>query len=75
MEKKRKKTKTMDNLLGSQRCVFDKAGIGYNPKIKKKKKNYKKFFTNESLLKSPICKHCGKMRHNIHTCSIKRNMI
>jgi hypothetical protein len=23
--------KNLDNLLGSQRCVFDKAGIGYNP--------------------------------------------
>jgi hypothetical protein len=41
--------KNLDNLLGSQRCVFDKAGIGYNPKIKEK--NYKKFFTSESLLK------------------------
>ena len=28
--------KNLDNLLGSQRCVFDKAGVGYNPKIKKK---------------------------------------
>jgi hypothetical protein len=65
--------KNLDNLSGSQRCVFDKAGIGYNSKIKEK--HYKKFFTNESLLKSPMCKHCGKMRHNIHTCSIKRNMI
>jgi hypothetical protein len=65
--------KNLDNLLGSQRCVFDKAGIGYNPKIKEK--HYQRFFVNESFLKSPICKHCGKMGHNIHTCSIKRNMI
>jgi cell division protein ZapA len=28
--------KNFDNLLGSQRCVFNKAGIGYNPKIKEK---------------------------------------
>jgi hypothetical protein len=64
--------KNLDNLLGSQRCVFDKAGIGYNPKIKEK--HYKKFFINENFLKSPICKHCGKLGHNIHTCPMK-NMI
>jgi hypothetical protein len=62
----------LDNLLGSQRCVFDKAGIGYNPKIKEK--HYQKFFINENFLKSPICKHCGKLGHNIHTCPMK-NMI
>ena len=38
--------KNLDNLLGSQRCVFDKAGIGYNSKIKEK--HYKKF----SLMKT-----------------------
>jgi hypothetical protein len=64
--------KNLDNLLGSQRCVFDKAGIGYNPKIKEK--HYQKFFINENFLKSPICKHCGKLWHNIHTCPMK-NMI
>jgi chromosome segregation ATPase len=40
--------KNLNNLLGSQRCVFDKAGIGYNPKIKEK--HYQKFFINENLL-------------------------
>jgi hypothetical protein len=64
--------KNLDNLLGSQRCVFDKAGIGYNPKIKEK--HYQKFFINENFLKSLICKHCGKLWHNIHTCPMK-NMI
>jgi hypothetical protein len=64
--------KNLDNLLGSQRCVFDKAGIGYNPKLKEK--HYQKFFINENFLKSPICKHCGKLGHNIHTCPMK-NMI
>jgi hypothetical protein len=28
--------KILDNLLGSQRCVFDKAGIRYNLKVKEK---------------------------------------
>ena len=65
--------KNLDNLLGSQRYVFDKVGIGYNPKIKEK--HFQRFFVNESFLNSPICKHCGKMGHNIHTCSIKKNMI
>jgi hypothetical protein len=64
--------KNLDNLLGSQRCVFDKAGIGYNPKIKEK--HYQKFFINEKFLKIPICENCGKLGHNIHTCPMK-NMI
>jgi hypothetical protein len=51
--------KILDNLLGSQRCVFDKAGIGYNPKIKEK--HYKKLFINENFLKFPICEHCRKL--------------
>ena len=64
--------KILDNLLGSQRCAFDKAGIGYNPKVKEK--HYKKFFINEKFLKIPICEHCGKLGHNLHTCPMK-NMI
>jgi hypothetical protein len=64
--------KNLDNLLGSHKCVFDKAGIGYNPKVKEK--HYKKFFINENFLKSPICEHCGKLGHNIHSCPMK-NMI
>jgi hypothetical protein len=62
--------KNLDNLLGNLRCVFDKAGIGYNPKIKEK--HYKKFFINEKFLKILICEHCGKLRHNIHTCPMKK---
>jgi chromosome segregation ATPase len=58
--------KNLNKLLGSQRCVFDKAGIGYNTKVKEK--HYKKFF------KILICEHCGKLEHNLHTCSMK-NMI
>jgi hypothetical protein len=64
--------KNLDNLLGSQRCVFDKAGIGYNPNIKEK--HYKKFFINKNFLKFPICEHCEKLGHNFHTCPMK-NMI
>ena len=56
--------KNLDNLLRSQRCVFDKAGIEYNPKVKEK--HYKNFFINEKFLKIPICEHCGKLWHNEH---------
>ena len=58
--------KNLDNLLGNRRCVFDKAGIGYNPKVKEK--YYKKFFINENFLKFPICEHREKLGHNFHTC-------
>ena len=32
--------------LGSQRCVFDKAGLGYNPMIKQKE--YQTFFVKDT---------------------------
>jgi hypothetical protein len=58
--------KNLDNLLGSQRCVFDKAGIGYNPGIKEKR--YQKFFLKDNFLKTSIYnKSFGKMGHNSST--------
>ena len=46
--------KNLDNLFSSQRCIFDKAGIGYNPGIKEKR--YQKFFMKDNFLKTSIYK-------------------
>ena len=44
--------RNFEKLLGSQRCVFDKAGLGYMPK--QKYKPYKNFFDNHSTSKTNI---------------------
>jgi hypothetical protein len=65
------KKKNLNKLLGSQRCVFDKAGIGYNPEIKEKR--YKKFFMKDNLLKTSIYKSFGKMVHNSSIYTTNKN--
>ena len=57
--------KKLDRLLGSQRCVFDKAGLGYNPVTKQKQ--FQDFFVKANTSEVPICDTCGKMWHNIYT--------
>ena len=42
----------LDVILGKQRCVFDKAGIGYKPE--KQQKFYKNFFASIQKYNSPF---------------------
>ena len=57
--------KKLDRLLSSQRCVFDKASLGYNPITKQKQ--FQNFFVKDNPSEVPICDTCGKMRHTIYT--------
>ena len=41
----------LDIILGRQRCVFDKAGLGYNPE--NQQKMYKNFFASTQRLVLP----------------------
>ncbi|KAK2992181.1 hypothetical protein RJ640_007349 [Escallonia rubra] len=55
----------LDILLGRQRCVFEKSGIGYDPS--KKQKDYKKFFNKSLASCSPftLCpdpRKCGYLK-------------
>ena len=43
--------KAFDLILASQKCVFDKRGLGY--KCSKKEKYFKNYFVNESTSESP----------------------
>ena len=63
----------LDILLGKQRCVFDKAGLGYNPKSQQKL--YKNFFASSSISSSPFitCFHCSNIGHSASTCYIRKN--
>ncbi|GAV73377.1 zf-CCHC domain-containing protein/UBN2 domain-containing protein [Cephalotus follicularis] len=59
----------LDNLLGLQRCVFDKAGLGYNEM--KNVKYFNNFFVKK--IKPKIsCNYCGRLGHVTTSC-IYRN--
>ena len=77
-------TKTLENfvkgrnnlnmLLGNQICVFDKAGIGYDPI--KKQKNLNTIFEKAPLMIHSYitCHYCRKKGHYISYCPLKNNM-
>jgi len=58
----------LDIILGKQRCVFDKAGLGYRPK--KQQKMYKNFFASsqKNSYSFLTCFYCGKKGHSASTC-------
>jgi len=62
-----------DIILGKQRCVFDKAGLGYRPD--KQQKLYKSFFASTQKNSSPFltCFYCGKKGHSASTCYFRKN--
>ncbi|GAV68951.1 hypothetical protein CFOL_v3_12454, partial [Cephalotus follicularis] len=75
----------LENLLGMQRCVFDKAGLGYeeinNVKLYqnffKRKENIEKEkvrkVDNKKKIVKVLCDYCGKIGHTYLPCFHKRN--
>ena len=64
--------KMLDNLLNSQKCVFDKSGIGYKPNLKQK--FYKSYFVkNTSINNQIVCHYCNQDGHMKNRCAVKRN--
>nr|KYP66813.1 hypothetical protein KK1_013124 [Cajanus cajan] len=63
----------LDIILGKQKCMFDKTGLGYNPQ-KQQKKN-KNFFVPTQVTSFPLitCFYCGKQGHNSSNCYIRKN--
>ncbi|GAV70140.1 LOW QUALITY PROTEIN: zf-CCHC domain-containing protein, partial [Cephalotus follicularis] len=58
----------LDNLLGLQRCVFDKAGLGYEEM--KNVKHFKNFFVKKVEHKI-VCNYCGRIGHISTSCLLK----
>jgi hypothetical protein len=56
-----KSTKTFENILSSQKCIFDKGGIGFESN--KKRKLYKDFFIPQEKPKQFKCNLCHKNGH------------
>ena len=63
----------LDIILGKQKCVFNKAGLGYKPD--KQQKFYKNFFASTQKYSYPFltCFYCHKKGHDISTCYFKKN--
>ncbi|GAV82516.1 hypothetical protein CFOL_v3_25967 [Cephalotus follicularis] len=61
----------LDNLLELQRCVFDKAGLGYEEM--KNVKHFKNFFVkkNEPQI---CCNYCGRIGHISTSCIFRNNL-
>ncbi|GAV67311.1 hypothetical protein CFOL_v3_10817 [Cephalotus follicularis] len=60
----------LDNLLGLQRCVFDKAGLGFEEM--KNVKHFKNFFVKKVEPKI-VYNYCGKLGHISTSCIFRNN--
>ncbi|GAV89346.1 hypothetical protein CFOL_v3_32763 [Cephalotus follicularis] len=72
----------LEKLLGMQRCVFDKAGLGFeemnNVKLyqtffDRKEKIEKEKVDKAKIKKITMCDFCGKIGHTSFTCFHKKN--
>ena len=63
--------KAFEIILASQKCVFDKRGLGY--KTSKNEKYFKNYFVKESTSESSstICNFCGRGEHISSTCPLR----
>ncbi|GAV69482.1 hypothetical protein CFOL_v3_12983 [Cephalotus follicularis] len=63
----------LDNLLGLQRCVFNKAGLGYDEM--NNVKHCQKYLEKKDIKKTPssiTCNNCNKNGHTTHNCYHKK---
>ena len=60
-------------ILASQKCIFDKKGLGYKPF--KNKKYFKNYFIKEvsSFSPSTICSLCGRGSHISDFCPLRKS--
>ncbi|GAV80046.1 hypothetical protein CFOL_v3_23508 [Cephalotus follicularis] len=61
----------LDNLLGLQRCVFDKAGLGFEEM--KNVKHFKNFFVKKNEPQF-CCNYCGRLGHITNSCIYRNNL-
>ena len=63
--------KYFEMILASQKCVFDKQGLGF--KSSKNQKYFKNYFVKESTSASPstTCNFCGRGGHISSICSLR----
>ncbi|GAV81773.1 hypothetical protein CFOL_v3_25226 [Cephalotus follicularis] len=61
----------LDNLLGLQRCVFDKAGLGYEEM--KNVKHFNNFFVKK-FEPQIVCNYCGRLGYISTSCIYRNNL-
>ncbi|GAV87976.1 hypothetical protein CFOL_v3_31400 [Cephalotus follicularis] len=61
----------LDNLLGLQRCVFNKVGLGYEEM--NNVKHFNNFFVKKVEPKIS-CNYCGRLRHISTSCFLRKNI-
>ena len=63
----------LDNMLNSQKCVFDKGGLGHKPNSKQK--YYKNYFVNaiSTSDRKIVCHSCNQNGHMKYRCLVKMN--
>ncbi|GAV62981.1 hypothetical protein CFOL_v3_06503 [Cephalotus follicularis] len=66
--KKFESSNKLDKLLGMQRCVFDKAGLGFDEM--NKVQHFNKLLDRKKNMVN--CNYCGKFGHVSTTCWFKR---
>ena len=64
-------TKSFEMVLASQKCIFDKQGLGF--KSSKNQKYFKNYFVKEStsVSLSTTCNFCEKEWHISSTCPLR----
>ncbi|GAV68047.1 zf-CCHC domain-containing protein/UBN2 domain-containing protein [Cephalotus follicularis] len=60
----------LDNLLGLQRCVFDKAGLGFEEM--ENVKHFQNFFVKK-VEPQMCCNYCGRLGHISTSCLYRNN--
>jgi hypothetical protein len=61
--------KNLDILLGSQRCCFNKSGLGYDSFNDQKLYSY---MITKSSPSFTLCNFCGQSGHISHTCPARK---
>jgi len=67
-------TTNLNALLGSQNCVFEKVGIGYQTGPKGKQKLFNNFFkgSGSQSSQSITCFYCMRKGHSVRNCRIRK---
>ena len=65
--------KMLENMLNSQKCVFDKGGLGCKPNLKQK--YYKNYFVKATSTSDHkiVCHYYNQNGHMKYRCPVKRN--
>jgi len=73
-EKFTKGKANLEVVLGSQNCVFGKAGLGYTPILEKKANKFSSFFSKSEPNAMPFisCNYCMKKGYILKNCHVRK---